>query len=86
MPYTGKVLLRTRAAGDSSTALPFPLSPDPPQMLGHPACPPCASPKPFQLEGPQFCQPQREATHFCLSPPRRDRQGIKALKEGRIRP
>lgn len=58
MPYAGKALLRTRAAGDSSTARPFPVPPDPPEMLGHPACPPCASPNPFQLEGPNSASPR----------------------------
>ena len=75
MPCAGKALLCTHAVGDNPTARPFPVPPDPPQMLGRPACPPYASPKPFQLEGPQLCQPRREVTHSSLSTPGQTESG-----------
>lgn len=75
-----KMHLCPHTAGDSSTAWPFPVPPNPPQMLGHPAGPPGASPKPVQLEGPQLCWPQ--TMHSCLSRQRTD----KRAEEGRIGP
>lgn len=40
LSHTGKVLLHTHTAGDSLTAQPFPVPPDPPELSGHPACAP----------------------------------------------
>lgn len=45
-PGGSEMLLRTHAAGDSPTARPFLVPPDPLQMLGHPTGPPQASLKP----------------------------------------
>ncbi|XP_055563932.1 uncharacterized protein LOC129735900 [Falco cherrug] len=64
MPYAGKALLCIHTVGDHSSALPD--APRPSADAGTPHLLSLCFPKPFQLEGPQLCQPRWKATYSCL--------------------
>lgn len=66
VPDAGKVLPHICDAGDSPTAQPCPVPPDPPEMLGHPLALPVPPQNPSS-RGTPIWQPQSEATCSHLS-------------------